>query len=70
VLGQDEQEFVVKVNGLINAGPEFVADFHVFGSIPATHACGLEIGIKSFCKLEYEIKHEWYSKGCRTRDLT
>src|SRR5262245_5729277 len=42
-LGQAEEQLVIHADGLVNAGAESVADFHIFRGKPAAHALVLQI---------------------------
>ncbi len=47
---QNEQ-FVIEADGLINAGTDFIACFHMVRSKPATYAFALQIGVQTFGKV-------------------
>src|SRR5436309_10732018 len=47
MLGEHEQEFVIGPNGLVDAGPNLITNFHVMRSKPAMHTIALKISRKS-----------------------
>ena len=51
MLGEHQQQFIVQVNGLVDALPDFVTGLHVFRSKPAAHAFALQIGIEPVGKV-------------------
>src|SRR5438270_3021078 len=50
VLGQQQQELLLKINGLIDTRANFVANLHIFGSEPTPHAVILEISVEATSK--------------------
>src|SRR5437660_631881 len=50
MLRKDDDELVIQPDRLMNALSEFVSDLQIFGSIPASNAFSLQVGIEAFNK--------------------
>jgi len=51
VFGEDEQEFVILPDRLINAHPKLVTDLEVFRCIPAANIFAFQVSMQPFGKL-------------------